>query len=85
MPSSVTTVRLPNADHAAAATRSAGTPPSPRRGSSRPTVSAARAVDLDGGRAVERRGAVVQAAQAAQRREPPVLLAPAGTSNASTS
>jgi hypothetical protein len=40
LPSSVTTVASRNADHAAAATRSAGTPPSPMRASSRPTVSA---------------------------------------------
>ncbi len=40
VPSSVTTVASRNADHAAAATRSAGTPPWPIRGSSRLTVSA---------------------------------------------
>ena len=39
VPLSVTTVASRNADHAAAATRSAGTPPSPMRASSRPTVS----------------------------------------------
>jgi hypothetical protein len=38
-PSRVTTVASRNADQAAAATRSAGTPPWPRRASSRPTVS----------------------------------------------
>ena len=39
VPSRVTTVASVKADQAAAATRSAGTPPSPIRASSRPTVS----------------------------------------------
>ena len=80
-PSSVTTVASRNADQAAAAIRSAGVPPSPSRGSSRPTVSTVTPVTgghRDPGRAVERRGAVVQPAQPAHRGEPPVLLPAAG-------
>ena len=77
VPSSVTTVASRNADHAAARDPVGGNAALTEAGVVAADGLRLRAHHLDGGVALERRGAVVQAPQAAQRREPPVLLAAA--------
>ena len=75
--STVTIVALLNDENAWAATRSAGTPPWPSRSSPRRTVSTVtpgRSVTSMSRAAGGRGGAVVQAAQPAQRGEPPDLV-----------